>query len=76
MMMTRPAVFTMLPWDFHFKVVLLIKPYFSRSFQKGAMMCMEAETCIRSDSVKNKSRLFLSTGPLPLIQGESQEGTR
>jgi hypothetical protein len=39
-------------------------------------MCMEAETCIRSDSVKNRSRPFLSTDTLPLIQGESQEGTR
>lgn len=53
MMMTRPAVFTVLPWVFHFSVPLLINPCFSRSSQKGAMICMEAETRIRSDSVKN-----------------------
>jgi hypothetical protein len=64
-MMTRPAVFTMLPSDFHFKAVLWTNPYFSRSLLKGAMTCVEAETCMRSDSVKNISRTFLSTNTPP-----------
>jgi len=76
MMMTRPAVFTMLPWGFHFRVVLLINPCFSRSSQKGVMMCVEAETCIKSDSVKNKLRTGLFTDTLPFIQGKPLKGTR
>jgi hypothetical protein len=31
-------------------------------------MCAEAETCIRSDSVKNRSSAFLSTVMFPLFR--------
>ena len=68
MMMTRPAVLTMLLSDFHFKPVLRINPCLTRSALKGAMMCVEALTCMRSDSVKKISRVFLSTNTSLSIQ--------
>jgi S-adenosylmethionine:tRNA-ribosyltransferase-isomerase (queuine synthetase) len=74
MMMTRPAVFIMLPSAFHFKDVLLTNAHFSRSSLNAAMMCVEAVTCIRSDSVKNRSSVFLSTGAFPFIHRQPKKG--
>jgi hypothetical protein len=65
MIMMRPAVLTIHPWDFHFRAVLLISPCRSRSSLKGTMTWVDAVTCIRSDSVKNRSRFFRSTKNSP-----------